>query len=101
MKIDLVSGIALIFGLNTYLNLVLQLFATMSIESEFSKASGKRIIKNQSNMRVSDDSAVELVEELDDVGLEIAELAKQYADHAGRKTVRLEDVRQAIRDYRD
>jgi len=73
----------------------------MDRESEFSKAAGHRILKNQTDKRVSGDAALQLVEELTEIGGEIAEQAQSYAEHAGRKTVQLQDVRQAIRDYRE
>ena len=70
-------------------------------DAEFSKAVAHRLIKNQSNKRVSKDGGRELVEELTDVGQEIAQNTKHYAEHSGRKTIQEEDVRQAIRDYRE
>jgi histone H3/H4 len=72
----------------------------MTLEHEFSKTAGHRLIKNQTDKRVAEDAGVELVEELDEIGKEIARKAKQYAEHSGRKTIREEDMREAIRDHR-
>jgi len=72
----------------------------MSYDSEFSKAAGKRIIKKQTNMRVSEDAGVELVEALNEIGGEYAEKAKQLAEHSGRKTIQPQDMRQALRELR-
>jgi histone H3/H4 len=71
----------------------------MTLESEFSKAAGHRLIKNQTDKRVSEAAGIEITEELTEMGREITEKAKKYAEHSGRKTVREEDMRQAIRDY--
>ena len=70
----------------------------MERDSEFSKAAGHRLLKNHTDKRVSEDAGIEVVEELTDIGKEIAQQAKSYAEHAGRKTIQEEDVRQAIRD---
>lgn len=67
------------------------------MNSEFSKRAGHQLIKGETDLRVSKDAGVELVEELDDLGREIAELALEYAEAAGRKTVRKEDIHRAVR----
>lgn len=69
-------------------------------EHEFSKAAGKRLIKTETNKRVAEDAGIEILKELTEYGEEIARTAKQYAEHSGRKTIREEDMRQAIRDHR-
>ena len=69
----------------------------MSNESEFSTNAGHRLLKNQTNKRVAENAADDLVELLQDRGIEIAEQAKEFAEAAGRKTVRGEDIRRAVR----
>jgi len=70
----------------------------MENDTEFSKASGRKLLKNQTDKRVSDDAAVKLNRMLQDRGAEVAEAAKRYAEHDGRKTVRSGDVRKAVRE---
>jgi len=69
----------------------------MSNDTEFSTRSGHRLLKNQTDKRVSEDAGDLLVEELQEEGLEIAGQAKEFAEAAGRKTVKAEDVRRAVR----
>lgn len=68
-------------------------------KSEFSGLAGKRVLKNHSSKRVSGDAATELVNELDYVGGLVARKADEFADHAGRATVQVGDVRRAIRVF--
>jgi len=72
----------------------------MSNESEFSTNAGHRLLKTQTNKRISEDAADDLVEILQEEGLEIAEQAMEFAEAAGRKTVRGEDIRRAVRALR-
>lgn len=65
--------------------------------SEFATKPGKRILKSETGKRVSRDAAECFVEELEEEGVEIAEKAKEFAESAGRKTVRAEDIKRAIR----
>lgn len=76
-------------------------FIEMTRDSEFSKAAGHKLIKKRTDKRVSEAAGIELVNYLTDYGKEIAQKAKKYAEHAGRKTIREEDMRQAIRDHRE
>lgn len=93
------ASIVLVFLLKKYINTIFAIVSTMERDSEFSKTAGHRLIQNQTNQRVSEDAAVELIEYLENKGQEVAEQAQKYADHAGRKTIQHKDVRQAVRDF--
>jgi histone H3/H4 len=64
---------------------------------EFSISKMKQIIKENSNKRVSEGSAEELREVLEMYAGDIAEEAIAVAKDDGRKTVRGEDIRKALR----
>jgi histone H3/H4 len=51
-----------------------------------------RICKKAGASRVSEAAAKELAKELEEVGIKIAREAIDYAMHAGRKTVKAEDI---------
>ncbi|MEA2075286.1 MAG: histone family protein [Euryarchaeota archaeon] len=55
-----------------------------------------RIVKNAGAERVSEEASQELVQLLEDYGEKIAEKAVSLAKHAGRKTVKVEDVLEAV-----
>lgn len=55
----------------------------------------KRVIKNAGAERVSDGAVEAMRDVLEEQAEELAKEAKQYAEHAGRKTVKKEDVRAA------
>jgi DNA-binding protein len=54
-----------------------------------------RILKKAGAERVSDESADELRRVLEDIAIEIAKNAVDMSKHAGRKTVKAEDVKLA------
>ena len=54
-----------------------------------------RILKKAGAERVSDESADELRRGLEDIAIEIAKNAVDMSKHAGRKTVKAEDVKLA------
>lgn len=62
----------------------------------FSVSAMKRVIKSETDKRVSKGSAEELNSELKDYAKEVSEEARKIAEGKGRKTVRKEDVREAL-----
>ena len=63
--------------------------------SELGLSSMYRILKKAGAERVSDESADELRRIIEDIALEIAKNAVEMSKHAGRKTVKAEDVKLA------
>ena len=55
-----------------------------------------RIMRNAGAERVSEDASQALVELLEDYGEKIAKKSVSLAKHAGRKTVKVEDILQAV-----
>jgi histone H3/H4 len=64
---------------------------------EFSISKMKEMIKSQGDKRVSEESAEELREILETFAGDIAEEAIAVAREDGRKTVRAEDIREALK----
>jgi histone H3/H4 len=65
---------------------------------EFSIRSMKMMIQENTEKRVSEDSATALGEFLDDWSSEVAEDAAEVAEGKGRKTVRAEDIKDALKN---
>lgn len=64
---------------------------------EFSISKMKEMIKSQGDKRVSEESAEELRTILETFSGDIAEEGIAIANEDGRKTVRAEDIRKALR----
>mgnify|MGYP006302661927 CR=1 FL=1 len=58
-------------------------------------ASMERILKKAGAQRVSEEAKVALRQVLEDISMEIGEEANKLAAHAGRKTIKAEDIRLA------
>jgi histone H3/H4 len=70
----------------------------MSTNPEFGLATMYRLIKKSGAERVSDDAADELRKILEDIADRIARQAVDLSVHAGRKTIKSEDVRLAAKN---
>jgi len=64
---------------------------------EISVAPMIRLCKKAGAERVSEEGAKELAKVLDEIGFKIAKEALDYAMHAGRKTIKTEDIEIATR----
>ena len=66
-------------------------------ESEIAVSSMHRFCKKAGAERVSEAAAKELSKTLEEIGVKIAREALDYAVHAGRKTIKAEDIEIATR----
>ena len=67
--------------------------------SEFGLSVMYGILKKAGAERVSDESANELRSILEEVGISIAKNAVEMSIHAGRKTIKAEDIRLAAKQF--
>ena len=67
--------------------------------SELGLSAMYRIIKKSGAQRVSDESAGELRRVIEEIAEAIAKNAVEDANHAGRKTVKAEDVKLASKQF--
>ncbi len=70
----------------------------MSSGPEFGLAVMYRLLKKSGAERVSDEAADELRKVLEEVGERIAKQGVELSAHAGRKTIKAEDVRFAAKN---
>lgn len=67
----------------------------MGKEHIFSVNYFKKFLSELGNIRVSYKAAEEFTAFIEEISKEILEEAKKYAEHAGRKTVLIKDIRMA------
>ncbi len=67
--------------------------------SELGLSAMYRILKKSGAERVSDESADELRRILEEVAINIAKSAVEMSIHAGRKTIKAEDIKLAAKPF--
>ena len=67
--------------------------------SELGLSAMYRILKKSGAQRVSDESAVELRRVIEEIAEAVAKNAVDLSSHAGRKTVKAEDVKLASKQF--
>ncbi len=65
--------------------------------TDLPRAPLKRILKQAGSERVSDDAVTSFEQAVLDYAQDLADSARQYARHAGRKTVKKNDVRAVLK----
>jgi DNA-binding protein len=70
----------------------------MSTSPEFGLATMYRLIKKSGAERVSDEAADELRKVLEDIAYRIAQQGVDLSVHAGRKTIKSDDIRLAAKN---
>jgi len=66
-------------------------------KGELSTAAVHRLIEKGGAERVGDDAVEELRKVLEELAVKVGKEAKELASHAGRKTIRGEDIRLSIK----
>jgi histone H3/H4 len=69
---------------------------TQQVQPVLPLAPVERIIRKAGAERVAEDAGVELAKVLEDYGLEVSREAMNLAKHAGRTTVKEEDIKLAV-----
>jgi len=69
----------------------------MTGQGELAVAAMHRICKKAGAERVSESAAEEMARKLEEIGIKIGKEAIDFAMHAGRKTVKAEDIEIAAR----
>ena len=67
--------------------------------SELGLSAMYRILKKSGAQRVSDESAIELRRVVEEIAEAIAKNAVEDANHAGRKTVKAEDIKLSSKQF--
>jgi histone H3/H4 len=67
------------------------------VGNEIKVAPMHKLIKRAGADRVSEESAIKMGDALEEVGIQIAKEAIDYARHAGRKTVKARDIEIAVK----
>ncbi len=57
----------------------------------------ERLLRKAGAQRVSESAKVELAKAIEEYAMKVGKLAAELAKNAGRKTVKLEDVKAAVR----
>lgn len=70
---------------------------TALVKGELSTAAIHRLLEKAGAERVGDDAVEELRKVLEELAVKIGKEAMELASHAGRKTIRGEDVRLSVR----
>ncbi len=65
--------------------------------SELPRAPVARLLKSTGAIRVSGDAVDLMNEAMEDYGISLASKAVTYARHAGRKTIKADDVKLALK----
>ena len=65
--------------------------------SELPNAPVARLMKRTGATRISSDAVNVMNEAMEDYGLTLASKAKDFAHHAGRKTIKADDVKLALK----
>ena len=69
----------------------------MAIKKALPLAAMEKILKRAGAPRVGEDAKAKLRDSLEEYAMRVAKSAASYATHAGRKTVKAEDIKLAFR----